>query len=76
MRRHISMVCFWASGLKIEPGISSAVVDVGARLPARRAVHVDDYVNVVFARPQHEAVEQAEALVIVRVEEFPMDGDA
>src|SRR5947209_13452422 len=39
-----------------EPGVSVAVVDVGAGLSAGGAVHVEDDVHVVFLRPSEQAV--------------------
>src|ERR1700692_2274420 len=65
-------LCFWAA---VEPGIAPAVVDVRACLSARGAVHIENDVNTVLARPFDESVENAEAFGISALEELPVKRD-
>src|ERR1700676_2414912 len=66
-------LCFSAA---VEPWIAPAVVDVRARLSARGAVHIEDDVNAILARPFDESVENAEAVGISTIEELPVKRDA
>src|ERR1700686_2936442 len=66
-------LCFRAA---VEPGIAPAVVDVRACLAARGAVHIENDLNPVLARPFDESVENAEAVGISTIEELPVKRDA
>ena len=47
-----------------KPGVAVAVVDVIARLSARRIMHVEDEVEMVVAAPVHDAVDAGKAVLL------------
>ena len=46
-----------------QPGIAVAVVDVVARLPARRIMHVQDQVQAVLPAPLHAGIDPVETVL-------------
>ena len=63
-------------GAVVEPGVAVAVVDVGAGLAARCDMEVEDDIEVFLAGPLDDVVEEREALGVVCLEEFVVEGNA
>src|SRR6266478_9721903 len=49
----------------VEPGISRAVIDVRARLPARCCMQVKDHINIFGAAPPDQPIQQWKAFRVV-----------